>query len=118
MTECCDEVCFTELVKCYTENGYKKAWGWTVSTGQTGSYPYTPPSPYEYDHDYEDETDTRLGTHGGCPSCIMTLIHLRKLYEKGNGDNDAKPDLTVPIIIAVASIISVIAIIYILKRGK
>ncbi|MCW3140640.1 MAG: hypothetical protein N2V72_00450 [Methanophagales archaeon] len=75
--KCCDEVCFTELVKCYEEGGYKKAWGWTASTGQKGPFPYHPPSPWGYDPDYEDEYGP-FGSHGGCPGCIMTLVHLRK----------------------------------------
>jgi len=75
--KCCDEVCFTELVRCYEEGGYKKAWGWTASTGRSGPFPYHPPSPWEYDPDYEDEHGP-LGSHGGCPYCIMTLVHLRK----------------------------------------
>ena len=43
---CCDELCFTELVRCYEEGGYKKAHGWTQSTGQSAPYPYHPPSEY------------------------------------------------------------------------
>ena len=27
---CCDDVCFSELVRCYEEGGYKKAHGWTA----------------------------------------------------------------------------------------
>lgn len=75
---CCDEICFSELVKCYEEGGYKKAWGWLTSTGQGGAWPYTPPSPWEYDPNYSDESGP-IGSHGGCSYCIMTLVYLRKL---------------------------------------
>lgn len=79
MTEnCCDEVCFTELVKCYEEGVYKKAWGWTESTGQDGPFPYHPTSPWEYDPDYPDENGG-IGSHGGCPGCIMMMVHLQKV---------------------------------------
>ena len=80
--KCCDEVCFSELVKCYEEDNYKKAWGWTASTGQSGHWKYNPPAPWEYDPDYKDERDRKLGSHGGCPNCIMTLVHLRKSKEE------------------------------------
>ena len=79
--KCCDEVCFTELVKCFEEDSYKKAWGWTMSTGQGGAFPYTPPSPWTYDPNYSDEHGP-MGSHGGCSDCIMTLVHLRKLLGK------------------------------------
>lgn len=75
----CEGLRFTELAKCYIEGNYQKAWGWVESTGQTGFFPYTPvPLPWEFDPDYKDERGAQ-GSHGGCPNCIMTLIHLRKL---------------------------------------
>ena len=79
MTEnCCDEVCFTELKKCFEKKDYKKAWGWTESTGHGGEHPYTPPSPWEYDPKYKDK-EGEIGSHGGSSDSIMTLVHLRKL---------------------------------------
>jgi len=78
MTEYCENVGFSELVACFEEGGYKKAWGWTASTGQIGPYLYTPPEPWEYDPLYPDESGP-IGSHGGCPDCIMTLVHLRRL---------------------------------------
>lgn len=65
---------FTETVK---DDGIQ-AWGWTQSSGQGGSFPYRPPSDYMYDPAYPD-TGAGLGTHGGCPNCIMTLVHLKKI---------------------------------------
>ena len=76
---CCDEVCFTELVKCVEEGGYKKAWGWTASYGNRDPYRYTPPPPWEYDPSFSNVWDGReVGTHGGCSYCAMTLVHLQK----------------------------------------
>ena len=77
LENCCDDVCFTELVNCYEEGGYMKAHGWTQSTGHSGAFIYHPPSPWEYDPSFSD-TGGGIGTHGGCPNCIMTLVHLRK----------------------------------------
>ena len=79
MTKCCGGLCFSELVKCSIEEGYKLAWGWTASSGQGGGYPYKPPSPWEFDPNYSDEGGI-VGSHGGCSTCAMTLIHLRKPY--------------------------------------
>lgn len=75
---CCNGVCFSELVECYREDGYLKAHGWTTSTGQSDPWRYTVPSGWEFDPAFEDITG-EVGSHGGCSSCIMTLVHLRKL---------------------------------------
>lgn len=74
----CTEGLFTEQVACYYADGYIKAHGWTRNTGDTVSYKYTPPAPWEYDPEFSDEWGTTLGGHGGCSYCIMTLVHLRK----------------------------------------
>ena len=73
----CDDVSFSELVRCYEEGGYKKAHGWTASTGQSAPWNYNPPSPWEYDPSFSDECGA-MGSHSGCPNCIMTLVHLMK----------------------------------------
>ena len=67
---------FTENVVCEMDSGHKIAQGWTQSTGQGGRFPYTPPAGWKYDARYSDIEDPSLGTHGGCPDCIMTLVHL------------------------------------------
>ena len=76
---CCSDVCFTEMEYCYREGDYLKAHGWTESTGQSGMFPYTPPAGWEYDPAFEDIRDPILGSHGGCPNCTMTLVHLQKI---------------------------------------
>ena len=67
---------FSELVKCEMDGEYKIAQGWTTSTGQGGRFPYTVAEGWKFDPRFSDIEDPRLGTHGGCPDCIMTLVHL------------------------------------------
>ena len=66
---------FTESVKCTADGDHTIAWGWTTSTGQWGSFPYTPPTGWKFDPRYSDERGP-TGSHGGCRTCIMTLVHL------------------------------------------
>lgn len=87
---CCEDECFSELVKCYREDGYLKAHGWTESTGQGGMFPYSPPAGWEYDPAFEDIRDLSTGTHGGCPNCVMTLVHLRKLSDEPEPSEPSK----------------------------
>lgn len=67
---------FSELVACEMDGDYKIAQGWTQSTGQGGRFPYTLHEGWIFDTRYSDIEDPSLGTHGGCPDCIMTLVHL------------------------------------------
>ena len=66
---------FSETVLCEMDGEYKIAQGWTQSTGQDGRYPYNPPMGWEFDLRYSDIRGM-IGSHGGCQSCIMTLVHL------------------------------------------
>lgn len=72
---------FTELVECKKEGGYLKASGWSMSTGRSGAWKISPPTGWEFDPDRPDERHPKLGVHGGCPNCIMTLVHYRKKLE-------------------------------------
>ena len=67
---------FRELVKCEMDGEYKIAQGWTPSTGDADPWRYNPPTGWKYDVRYSDIRDPSLGSHGGCPDCIMTLVHL------------------------------------------
>ena len=66
---------FTETRKYERDGNYMIAHGWTQSTGQSGAFVYTPPNGWAYDMRYTDEFD-HMGSHGGCPSCHMVLVHL------------------------------------------
>lgn len=64
-----------EVVKHEMEGGYTVVHGWTESFGRDKQRPYLHhlSRGWEWDTRYADE---RGGGHGGCPSCVMTLIHL------------------------------------------
>jgi hypothetical protein len=66
---------FSELVACEMDGEYKIAQGWTQSTGQEDPWKYIPPTGWQYDMRYSD-IGGALGSHGGCPDCIMTLVHI------------------------------------------
>ena len=78
---------FSELVKCEMDGEYKIAQGWTQSTGQNGEFLYTLPTGWKFDQRYTD-VDGYIGSHGGCSSCIMTLVHLITV--------DPVDDITIP----------------------
>jgi len=84
-----DKFGFTELVECKKEGGYLKVSGWTMSTGRSGKYKINPPTGWEFD---PDKSDVRgpVGSHGGCPSCVMTLVHYRKKLEPEQGETTPK----------------------------
>lgn len=73
------EFSFSETINTGEDDKYYLAWGWTESTGQSGTFKISAPSGWEYDPRYPDERPTDMNKHGGCPYCIMTLVHFRKL---------------------------------------
>ena len=85
---------FTELVECKKEGGYLKASGWSTSTGRSGAWKISPPAGWEFDPDRPDERHPKLGVHGGCPGCIMTLVHYRKKLEP-----EVEPEVESPVIV-------------------
>ena len=97
------ELRFKELVACYTEDGYIKVHGWTESTGRLEPWKYDP-TDWEYDPAFEDVRGGSLGFHGGCPNCIMTLVHLRKLSaepEPSTPEPSKTPSLMLSIVLIV-----------------
>lgn len=49
--------------------------GWAAATCE-GQYNYVPPAGYERTSCFTDGT---LGTHGGCPNCIMAQVRCEKI---------------------------------------
>ena len=77
----CSGLGFTEVVRCEQVGEYFYAVGWTMSLGiGAEAYPYVMPLYWEAD---PNEVDVRggIGSHGGCPSCAMTLVHIRRYIE-------------------------------------
>lgn len=101
----CNGIGFSEVARCGTEDGHRIAHGWTQSTGQSGAWAYTLPIGWAFDPKYPDIRGA-IGSHGGCSSCIMTLVHLREIVEA--------PAATTPNAITVAA--AIIAAYLILRR--
>jgi len=97
---------FRESVKCESDGDYTIAWGWNESTGQGGDYPYVPPTGWKFDPRYSDERGP-IGSHGGCSSCIMTLVHLITTEPTPEPEPEPEPEPKkdiIPILIAIAII--------------
>jgi len=96
---------FTEPVKCEVDGDHIIAWGWTQSTGQSGGYPYTLPSGWKFDPRYSDERGS-VGSHGGCSSCIMTLVHLITTEPTPEPEPEPEPKKDIILILIAIAIIA------------
>lgn len=55
--------------------------GWTASFGcNVLPYPYTAPSGWMCDPSYPEVRDPFLGSHGGCPNCVMIELQVIANY--------------------------------------
>ena len=116
----CSGLGFTEIEECKIIDDPKfgriiLATGWTQSTGSDGAWPYVPPEGWHFHPDYPEVTDSATGTHGGCPSCIMTKITLYKQLEESELPVESKKPSTLMIAVAV---VSIIIILYMLLRKR
>ena len=74
----CKDLGFTEIVRCERVGDYFYAAGWTASKGiGAAAYPYSIPFYWEADPS-NGNVYGPLGSHGVCPNCAATLVHIRR----------------------------------------